>query len=115
MTGVLELVGPWFLAAIAALLILLRLQARRFGVADPERDGAAGGVRGWAGPASWYVLSIGLILLAYALYPLRISHLHLAIHTSDLGLALAIGLAIGAAGSVAAFADRKSTRLNSSH
>lgn len=101
MTAVLEVVGPWFLAAIAALLVLLRLQARRFGVKDPERDGDLAGHRAWVGPATWYAMSLGLILLAYALYPLRISHLHLGFGADRAG-SLVVGIAIGLAGSVAA-------------
>ncbi len=100
MSGILEIVGPALLPAIAGLLFLLRLDARRFGITEDP-----GAPEPWrrSRRATWVVLSLALLLLAYAVYPQRISQLHLDLGP-DRGAAFLGGLLLGLAGAGAAAA-----------
>jgi hypothetical protein len=84
----------------AALLFLLRVDGRRFRAAEWDDD--AGGRRVWAMRAAWYILGIALVLLVFTLHPQPITRLHID-PGDDRGLALALGLLYGAAGTAAAF------------
>ena len=88
----------------ATVLLLLRFDARRFGAADwddqTETDGNT--PRAWLRRATWYALAIGLILLAYRLYPQPISQLHIQMG-DDRFQAVTFGLALGALGTSVAF------------
>ncbi len=102
MPGILEIVGPALLPAIAGLLFLLRLDARRFGIAE---DPAVPEPWRRSRRVTWLVLSLALLLLAYAVYPQRITQLHLDLGP-DRGAAFLGGIVLGllGAGAAAAFA-----------
>lgn len=84
----------------AALLFLLRVDARRFRAAEWDDD--RGGVGAWAPRATWYLLGIALAILIYTLHPQAITRLHIDLG-ADRGQALLLGLLYGIAGTAAAF------------
>lgn len=90
------------LLGAVALLILLRLDARRFGTAEYDDEAAPGGLEAWARRLSWYLFGLLLIALVYFLYPFPLSKLHLQVGDAR-GTALLAGLALGVIGSAAAF------------
>ena len=98
----LNIEGLIFLAVIG-LLILLRFDARRFGVAEWDDEEGPGGWQTWLRRLSWYIFGLLLILVVYFVYPAPLSNLHLQIGTSR-NTALFLGLALGGLGSVYAFA-----------
>lgn len=85
------------LLATAALLILLRFDARRFGAADFDDEEAPGGLRAWLRRLTWYGLGIALVAVVYFLHPQPLTVLHLQMGEPR-GLALIAGLAFGAIG-----------------
>lgn len=89
--------------AFVFLLLLLRLDAFRFGTAEYDDENAAGGWRAWLRRLTWYALGIALVLLVYRLYTQPISQLHLDLG-GDRQRALVFGLAFGAGGTAVAFA-----------
>ena len=84
------------------MLFLLRLDARRFGVAEYDDEQRSGGWRGWLRRLTWYALGIALVLVIYALYPQPISVLHLDLGP-DREQALLLGLLYGIVGTLVAF------------
>lgn len=90
------------LLAFVGLLLLLRLDTRRFGAAEHDDEEAPGSVGVWLRRLSWYAFGIVLIVLIYRLHPLPISVLRLQMG-EDLPLALLAGLALAAVGTVIAF------------
>ncbi len=94
MTGTIETL---ILLAIVGLLIVLRFDARRFGAAEYEDEGAFDGWRGWLRRLSWYGLSIGLIFVVYFVYEQPLTILHLQMGEPRLA-ALISGIALGAIG-----------------
>jgi hypothetical protein len=86
--------------ACAAMLFLLRADARRFRAAEGDDD--RGGLRAWSQRATWYLLGLALVLLVFALHPQPITQLHIDLGP-DRGAALFLGLLYGAAGTAAAF------------
>ncbi len=99
MTGMLETL---ILLGAVALLVLLRLDARRFGAAEFEDEEAPGGWTVWFGRLSWYACGIALVALVYFLYPLPLSVLHLQVGEPRT-TALLAGIAYGAIGALVAF------------
>lgn len=99
----LELLEYLIFLAFVLLLILLRMDARRFGTAEYDDESAGSGWRGWLRRLTWYALGIGLILVAYRLYQQPISQLHLDLGP-DRQQVLLVGLAYGALGTLVAFA-----------
>ncbi|MEA2623642.1 MAG: hypothetical protein QOH61_2552 [Chloroflexota bacterium] len=89
--------------AFVFLLLLLRLDAHRFGTAEYDDESASGGWRGWLRRLTWYALGIGLVLVAYRLYGQPITQLHLDLG-GDRQRSLLLGLGFGAAGTLVAFA-----------
>ena len=89
--------------AVVGLLLLLRLDARRFGVAEWDDEEAPGGWTTWLRRLSWYIFGALLILVVYFVYPAPHTVLHLQIGTSR-NTALFLGLALGGLGSLYAFA-----------
>ena len=89
--------------AMIGLLLLLRFDARRFGAAEYDDEEAYGGIRTWIRRLSWYVFGIALILVVYFLYPQPLTIMHLQIGTPR-STVLLYGLAMGAIGSIYAFA-----------
>jgi membrane protease YdiL (CAAX protease family) len=89
--------------AFVGLLLLLRLDAQRFGAAEWDDEEAPGGWRTWVRRLSWYFFGVLLIVLIYRLHPLPISVLHLQMGT-DRGETILIGLALAAVGTLVAFA-----------
>jgi membrane protease YdiL (CAAX protease family) len=84
----------------AGLMLLLRLDARRFGAAEWDRG--SGGWHAWLPRLTWYGAGLGLGLLIFALHPSAVADLHLTIDASR-GDALLLGLVYAAAGIAAAF------------
>jgi hypothetical protein len=95
-----ELLETLVVYAFLGLLILLRLDTRRFSAAEHD-DEDAGGMGIWLRRLSWYAFGIGLIVLIYRLYPLPISELHLQLG-DDRGQAIVLGLSLGALGTLVA-------------
>lgn len=88
--------------AVVGLLLLLRLDARRFGAAEWDDEDGPGGFTTWLRRLSWYVFGILLILVVYFVYPAPHTVLHLQIGDSR-NTALFLGLALGGLGSLYAF------------
>jgi hypothetical protein len=84
----------------AGLMLLLRLDAKRFSAA--EWDTEDGEWRVWLPRLSWYAAGVALALIIFALHPSPVSDLNLVL-APDRGEALVLGLAYGGAGIVAAF------------
>ena len=85
----------------AGLMLVLRLDARRFGAA--EWDTQEGGWSAWLPRLTWYAAGLALALMVFALHPSPVSDLNLAL-APDQGEALFLGLVYASAGVVAAFA-----------
>jgi hypothetical protein len=92
-------------AGLTGLLILLRVDANRFGAAEYDDETAHGGWRGALRRSGWYAVGIVLALGIYRIYPLPVSNLHLTTGEDRLGMIL-LGLLAGAIGTagVAAYA-----------
>jgi hypothetical protein len=92
-------------AGLAGVLILLRLDAARFGAAEYDDETTSAGWRGALRRSGWYALGIVLALGIYKIYPLPITNLHLTTGDDRVGMIL-LGLLAGAAGTggIAAFA-----------
>lgn len=88
--------------AFVGLLILLRLDAGRFGTAEYDDEQGPGGVRAWIRRLAWYGLGIVLVLAVYRIHPLPISELRLDIG-ADRQEAIGLGLLFGLGGTVVAF------------
>jgi hypothetical protein len=84
----------------AGLMVLLRLDAKRFSAA--EWDTEDGEWRVWLPRISWYAAGLALALLVFALHPQPVSELNLSL-APDRGGAMILGLAYGVAGIVGAF------------
>ena len=87
--------------AFVGLLLLLRLDAQRFGAAEYDDEEAPGGWRTWLRRLSWYAFGILLVVLIYRLHPLPISVLHLQMG-AERGETLLAGLALAAVGTLVA-------------
>ncbi|MFN8619308.1 MAG: CPBP family intramembrane glutamic endopeptidase [Chloroflexota bacterium] len=98
-----EVIEFWLFIAFVGLLLLMRFDAQRFGVAEYDDEDRHGGWRGWLRRLSFYAFGIGLILLIYRIYPQPISVLHLDLGT-DRQQALLLGLLFGLGGMFVAFA-----------
>lgn len=92
-----EILQELVLFAFAGLLLLLRIDTRRFGAAEQTDDEAGQTVGLWLRRLSWYAFAIGLVLLIYRLHPLPISELRLQMGT-ERDPALIAGIALGAVG-----------------
>src|SRR5262245_41593925 len=88
--------------AFAALALLLRFDAVRFGTAEYDDEEQHGGWRGWIRRLAWYSLAIALIFLIYTLFPNPVSLLHLDLG-ADRSRALFLGLLYGIGGTALAF------------
>lgn len=89
------------LYAFVGLIVLLRLDAQRFGAAEYDDEEAPGGWRTWLRRVSWYVFGILLVFVVYRLHPLPISVLRLQMG-DDRGLTIVVGLALAAMGTLVA-------------
>lgn len=85
----------------AGLMMLLRLDAKRFSAA--EWDTQDGEWRVWLPRLSWYGAGLALALLIFALHPAPVSELNLNL-APDRGEAMLLGLLYGGIGIVGAFA-----------
>jgi len=85
----------------AGLMFVLRLDARRFGVA--EWDTQSGSWAAWLPRLTWYGAGLALGLMVFALHPSPVSDLNLVL-APDRGNALFLGLVYAAVGIAAAFA-----------
>jgi hypothetical protein len=84
-------------AGLAGVLILLRLDAVRFGAAEYDDEATSAGWRSVLRRSGWYALGLVLALGIYKIYPLPISNLHLTTGEDRVGMIL-LGLLAGAAG-----------------
>jgi membrane protease YdiL (CAAX protease family) len=83
--------------AALGLLIVLRVDARRFGAADFDDETAVGGWRVWVRRLTWYSLGIVLVLAAYWVFPRPEAVLHLRLG-DDRVFALMAGLTLAMLG-----------------
>jgi hypothetical protein len=97
-----ELLEFWLFIAFIGMLLLLRFDAHRFGVAEYDDEARHGDWRGWLRRLSFYAFGLAIVLVIYILYPLPISELHLQLG-DDRQQALLYGLIFGLAGTVLAF------------
>ena len=88
--------------AFTGLLLLLRLDAARFGAAEYDDESAPGGLSAWLRRLAWYVLGAGLVYAIYNIYRFPVSQLHLHLG-ADRQVAVAYGLLSGLAGTLVAF------------
>ncbi|HET7677172.1 MAG TPA: CPBP family intramembrane glutamic endopeptidase [Candidatus Limnocylindrales bacterium] len=98
--------------AFVGLLVLLRLDAARFGAAEYDDETAPGGWRNAARRGAWYALGLTLAAAIWLIHPLPVSVLHLHLGGDRLGAILA-GLTLGALGTAVAvlFAQARYRRL----
>jgi len=91
--------------AFTGLLIILRLDAARFGAAEYDDDAAGRGWRAGASRLGWYAVGLAIAAGVFVVHPTPDATLGLAIG-GDRVTAVALGLAFGAggAGVAAAFA-----------
>jgi hypothetical protein len=90
-------------AGLTGLLILLRLDAGRFGTAEYDDEAAPGGWHNGLRRFGWYGVGIVLAVGVYELHPAPISTLHLTTGDDRLAMIL-LGLLAGAAGMAGATA-----------
>lgn len=83
--------------AALGLLIVLRVDARRFGAADFDDETAVSDWRVWARRLTWYGLGIVLVLVAYFVFPRPEAVLHLRLG-EDRVFALMAGLTVAMLG-----------------
>ncbi|MET0773017.1 MAG: CPBP family intramembrane glutamic endopeptidase [Candidatus Limnocylindrales bacterium] len=97
-----ETVEALIVLGLLGLLVILRFDAQRFGVAEYDDSARDGSWRAWVRRLAWFVLGIALVLTVYWLYPQPVSVLHLdiggAAGGTDRGRAMFYGLLIGVAG-----------------
>jgi hypothetical protein len=97
-----ETIEALIVLGLLGLLIVLRLDAQRFGVAEYDDSARDGSWRAWVRRLAWFLLGITLVLMVYWLYPQPVSVLHLDIGGTaggtDRGRAMFYGLLIGVAG-----------------
>src|SRR3970282_2866964 len=86
---------------LTGVLILLRLDAGRFGTAEYDDELARGGWRNGLRRLGWYATGIALAVAIYEIHPAPITVLHLSTGEDRVG-ALVLGLLFGAAGTGAA-------------
>jgi membrane protease YdiL (CAAX protease family) len=83
--------------AALGLLIVLRVDARRFGAADFDDETNVDSVRAWTRRLTWYGLGIVLVFAAYFVFPQPESVLHLRLG-DDRVFALMAGLTLAMLG-----------------
>lgn len=97
-----EVIEGLLVLGLLGLLILLRLDAQRFGVAEYDDSARDRSWRAWVRRLAWFVLGIAIVLMVYWLYPQPVSVLRLdiggAAGGTDRGAAMFYGLLIGVAG-----------------
>ncbi len=97
-----ETVEALLVLGLLGLLIVLRFDAQRFGVAEYDDSARDRSWRAWVRRLAWFLLGIALVLMVYWLYPQPVSVLHLDIGGTaggtDRGRAMFYGLLIGVVG-----------------
>jgi hypothetical protein len=97
-----ETIEALIVLGLLGLLIVLRFDAQRFGVAEYDDSARDRSWRAWVRRLAWFLLGIALVLMVYWLYPQPVSVLHLDIGGTaggtDRGRAMFYGLLIGVAG-----------------
>ncbi len=98
--------------ALTGLLVVLRLDAPRFGAAEYDDDSAGRGWRAGVRRLAWYAVGLAIATGIFVAHPTPGATLGLAIG-SDRGAAVALGLVFGVAGAgvAAAFAWLRYGRL----
>ncbi|MBX3029033.1 MAG: CPBP family intramembrane metalloprotease [Chloroflexi bacterium] len=95
------LIESLLVVGLLGLLVLLRLDAQRFGVAEYDDSGRSVGWRPWVRRLGWFGLATAIILLIYWLYPQPVTVLHLDMGT-ERERSVLLGLALGLVGIVLA-------------
>jgi hypothetical protein len=96
-----DFIQYFLFVGFAGLMLLMRLDARRFGAAEWDTEDGDGRV--WLSRLTWYAAGLALGLTIFALHPSPASELNL-VFAPDRGGALLLGLIYGAGGIAAAFA-----------
>lgn len=96
-----EQIRDLLVLAFTGLLILLRLDAYRFGAAEYDDELAPGGWRKGLRRFTWYLLGVVLVLVIFQIHPRPVSELRLT-PGADRNLGLIGGLAFGALGTALA-------------
>ncbi len=86
---------------LTGLLVLLRLDAFRFGTAEYDDESASGGWRGASRRLAWYGTGVALAVAIWYVFPTPVTTLHLGIGT-DRTETLVLGLAFGGLGTLVA-------------
>jgi hypothetical protein len=94
--------GNLIVIGLVLLLIMLRLDAERFGAAEYDEAGREGHLPSFRRRMAWYVLGVGLVVLILVIHPRPREELFLG--AGDRVKALAFGLAFGAIGAAQAVA-----------
>ena len=89
--------------AFTGLLVILRLDAARFGAAEYDDDAAGRGWRAGASRLAWYAVGLAIAAGIFVVHPTPGATLGLALG-SDRVTAVGLGLAFGAAGAAVAAA-----------
>ena len=83
--------------ALTGLLILLRLDAERFGAAEYDEPAAGvSSLRGWGRRLAWYALGLGIIAAIVVIHPSPSTDLRLTV--GDRAGGIALGIFLGLAG-----------------
>jgi membrane protease YdiL (CAAX protease family) len=83
--------------ALTGLLVLLRLDAQRFGAAEyDEPEAGVSWLRGWSRRLAWYAMGVGLVVAILVIHPSPSTDLLLAV--GDRGPGIALGIVLGLAG-----------------
>jgi hypothetical protein len=91
--------------ALTGLLIMLRLDAARFGAAEYDEPVAGEGrLRAWGRRVAWYVLGIGLVAAIVVIHPTASRSLLLAVGDRSGGILLGVVLGLIGAGQAVALA-----------
>lgn len=88
-------------AGLTGLLVLLRLDAFRFGAAEYDDESDSGGWRGASRRLAWYGTGIALAIAIWYIFPSPVDTLNMGIGT-DRQESLVLGLAFGGLGTLVA-------------
>ena len=86
---------------LTGLLVLLRLDAHRFGAAEYDDESDSGGWRGAGRRLAWYGTGVALAVAIWFVFPTPVTTLHLGIGV-DREQSLVLGLLVGALGTLVA-------------
>ena len=102
-SGLEEQLRTLLVLGLTGLLVLLRLDAARFGTAEYDDEGAPGGWRTGTVRLGWYAVGVGLAAAIFLIHPDPVGTLNLGVG-SDRAQAIVLGLLFGLGGSLVAAA-----------